>query len=100
MGPTGITTVGKSALTAAMICAGRVLSQPPITITESIGWARIISSVSIAIRLRRYIEVGCEKLSAIEMVGNTIGIAPDSITPRFTASMICGTFPWQGLESL
>ena len=85
-----MTTVGRSALTAAMICAGKVLSQPPITTIASIGWARIISSVSIAIRLRRYIEVGCEKLSAIEMVGNTIGIAPDSITPRFTASMICG----------
>ena len=80
-----------------MICAGKVLSQPPITTTASIGWARIISSVSIAIRLRRYIEVGCEKLSAIEMVGNTIGIAPDSITPRFTASTICGALPWQGL---
>jgi hypothetical protein len=47
--------------------------------------------------LRRYIEVGCEKLSAIEIVGNTIGIAPDSITPRFTASMIWGALPWQGL---
>jgi hypothetical protein len=97
MGPTGMTTVGRSAEIAAMICAGRVLSQPPITMIASIGWARIISSVSIAIRLRRYIEVGCEKLSAIEMVGNTIGIAPDSITPRLAASMICGTLPWQGL---
>ena len=57
-----------------MICAGRVLSQPPITTTASIGCARIISSVSIAIRLRRYIEVGCAKLSWIEMVGNTIGM--------------------------
>ena len=46
-----------------MICAGKVLSQPPITTTASIGCARIISSVSIAIRLRRYIEVGCAKLS-------------------------------------
>src|SRR4249919_118189 len=72
-----MTTVGKSAETAAMICAGKVLSQPPISTTASIGWARIISSVSIAIRLRRYIEVGYEKLSAIEMVGNTIGIALD-----------------------
>src|ERR1700756_684231 len=97
MGPTGMTTVGKSAETAAMICAGKVLSQPPITITESIGCARIISSVSIAIRLRTYIEVGCEKLSAIEMVGNTNGIAPESITPRFAASMIWGMLPWQGL---
>src|SRR5713101_7511724 len=59
-----------------MICAGKVLSQPPITTTASIGWARIISSVSIAIRLRRYIEVGNAKLSAIEIVGNTIGSAP------------------------
>src|SRR6201996_6556107 len=97
MGPTGITTVGRSAETAAMIWAGSVLSQPPITTTASIGWARIISSVSIAIRLRKYIEVGCAKLSAIEMVGNTIGIAPASITPRFTASMMSGTLPWQGL---
>src|ERR1700740_3523099 len=97
MGPTGITTVGRWAETAAMICAGSVLSQPPITITASIGCARIISSVSIAIRLRTYIEVGCEKLSAMEIVGNTKGIAPDSITPRFAASMICGTLPWQGL---
>jgi hypothetical protein len=38
-----------------------------------------------------------QKLSAIEIVGNTIGIAPDSITPRFTASMMSGTLPWQGL---
>ena len=68
--------------------AGTVLSQPPTSTTASIGWARIISSVSIAIKLRRYIEVGNAKLSAIEMVGNTIGIAPVSITPRFTASMI------------
>src|SRR6185437_4338330 len=97
MGPTGMTTVGRSAEIAAMICAGRVLSQTPITMMASIGWARIISSVSIAIRLRRYIEVGCEKLSAIEMVGNTIGIAPESIAPRLAASMIWGTLPWQGL---
>ena len=43
---------------AVVVIAGSVLSQPPITTTESIGWARIISSVSIAIKLRRYIEVG------------------------------------------
>ena len=92
-----MTTVGKSADSAAMICAGSVLSQPPITMTASIGWARIISSVSIAIRLRRYIEVGWEKLSWIEMVGNANGIAPDSITPRLAASMMSGTLPWQGL---
>ena len=37
------------------------------------------------------------KLSAIEMVGNTIGMAPASMTPRFTASIRSGTLPWQGL---
>src|SRR3954451_21332267 len=94
MGPTGITTVGRSAETAAMICAGSVLSQPPITTTASIGCARIISSVSMAIRLRRYIEVGCAKLSAIEMVcedgggwvnnarGEEDGIHPPAPPPR------------------
>ncbi len=78
---------GTSALTAAMICAGTVLSQPPIRTTASIGWARTISSVSIAMRLRRYIDVGEAKLSWIEMVGNTIGSPPASITPRLAASI-------------
>ena len=82
-----------------MIWAGRVLSQPPMMMTASIGWARIISSVSIAIRLRRYIEVGWAKLSWIEMVGKAIGMAPASITPRFAASIRSGTLPWHGLKS-
>src|SRR5207302_5674066 len=43
---------------APINCAGTVLSQPPISTTASIGCARIISSVSIDIRLRRYIDVG------------------------------------------
>src|ERR1044071_7384778 len=97
MGPTGITTVGRSTLAAAMIWAGKVLSQPPITMTASMGWARIISSVSIAIRLRRYIEVGWAKLSWMEMVGKTMGMPPASITPLFAASINTGTFPWHGL---
>ncbi len=80
-----------------MICAGSVLSQPPISTTASIGWARISSSVSIAIRLRRYIEVGDAKLSWIDIVGNTIGRPPASMTPRFAASISWGTLPWQGL---
>ena len=37
-----------------------VLSQPPMRTTASIGWARTISSVSIAMRLRRNMLVGCE----------------------------------------
>jgi hypothetical protein len=61
------------------------------------GWARIISSVSMAMRLRRNMEVGWAKLSPIEMVGNTIGKPPASRTPRFTLSISSGTLPWQGL---
>ena len=80
-------TLGVPDDTAAISCAGTVLSQPPISTTASIGWARIISSVSIAIRLRRYMLVGAAKLSCSEMVGNSIGSAPSSITPRFTASI-------------
>ncbi len=100
IGPTGSTTAGTSALSAPMIWAGRVLSQPPMRRTESMGWARIISSVSIAIRLRRNMLVGWEKVSWRLMVGKTIGSAPLSITPRFAASRIAGMLPWQGLKSL
>ena len=91
---------GTSALTAAMSCAGTVLSQPPISTTASIGWARIISSVSIAMRLRRNMLVGLAKDSWMEIVGNSIGSPPASITPRFTASIRRGTLPWHGLKSL
>ena len=61
--------------------------------TASIGCARIISSVSIDMRLRRYIEVGEAKLSCSEIVGKSIGNPPASITPRFTASISCGMLP-------
>ena len=77
--------------------AGTVLSQPPISTTASMGCARIISSVSIDMRLRRYMLVGAAKLSWIEIVGNGIGRPPASITPRFTASISWGALPWQGL---
>jgi hypothetical protein len=87
MGPVGRMIAGISLLAAAMTCAGMVLSQPPIRITESIGWARTISSVSIAIRLRRNIEVGAAKLSWMDMVGNTMGMPPASMIPRFAASI-------------
>jgi len=88
---------GMPAEAAPINCAGTVLSQPPIITTASIGWARIISSVSIAIRLRRYMLVGRAKLSWMEMVGKSIGRPPASITPRLTASISCGALPWQGL---
>ncbi len=78
---------------APISCAGTVLSQPPISTTASIGCARIISSVSIAIRLRRYMLVGAAKLSCSEIVGKAIGSPPASITPRLTASISCGALP-------
>ncbi len=64
------------------------------------GWARIISSVSMDMRLRRNMLVGCEKLSWSEMVGKSIGSPPAISTPRFTASSSAGMFPWHGLKPL
>ena len=90
-------TAGMPADAAPISCAGTVLSQPPISTTASIGCARIISSVSIDIRLRRNIDVGCAKLSPIEMVGNFTGRPPASMMPRCTASTSCGMLPWHGL---
>ena len=52
IGPATSWIAGTSAETAPISCAGTVLSQPPTSTTASIGWARIISSTSIAIRLR------------------------------------------------
>ena len=80
-----------------MSCAGTVLSHPPTSTTASMGWARIISSVSIDMRFLRNMLVGCAKLSWMEMVGNSTGRPPESITPRRTAWRSCGMFPWQGL---
>ncbi len=97
MGPTGTTMAGMPAEAAPMSCAGSVLSQPPTSTTASMGWARSISSVSIAMRLRRYMEVGWAKDSWMEMVGKRIGRPPASITPRPMAAMSCGALPWQGL---
>ena len=85
---------------APISCAGTVLSQPPISTTASIGCARIISSVSIDMRLRRNMLVGAAKLSWMEIVGNAIGRPPASMTPRLTAATSCGALPWQGLYSL
>ena len=93
MGPVGMMIEGISREAAAINCAGIVLSHPPMSTTASTGCARIISSVSSAIRLRRYMLVGCANDSPIEIVGNTKGIPPSCITPRFTASIICGTLP-------
>ncbi len=98
IGPATIWIAGRFADAAPISCAGTVLSQPPISTTESIGWARIISSVSIAIRLRNLRLVGLRNTSPSETVGNSSGSPPATSTPRFTASSISGKCRWQLLK--
>ncbi len=81
-----------------MSWAGTVLSQPPISTTASIGWAWIISSVSMAMRLRYIMLVGLRKTSPSETVGNGRGRAPAASTPRETASTSSGMPRWQLLK--
>jgi hypothetical protein len=52
IGPAGTKIAGRPALTAPMISAGVVLSQPPMRTAPSSGWQRISSSASIASKLR------------------------------------------------
>ena len=90
----------RSAEAAPISCAGTVLSQPPISTTASIGCARIISSTSIAIRLRNIMLVGLRKTSPSEIVGKSSGKPPAARTPRFTASTSSGMYRWQLLKPL
>ena len=83
-----------------MSWAGTVLSQPPTSTTESMGWARIISSTSIAMRLRNIMLVGCRNTSPKEMVGKSRGSPPWASTPRFTASTSSAVVRWQLLKPL
>ena len=99
IGPVTSRIAGTSALAAPISCAGTVLSQAPSMTTASMGCARIISSVSMAIRLRSSMVVGEQKDSCSEMVGNTKGIPPAASTPRLTASITCGAVAWHGLKS-
>ena len=89
---------GRPAETAPMSCAGTVLSQPPISTTASMGWARIISSVSIAMRLRNFMELGASVDSCSDVVGNSNASPPAAATPRLTASSSSGKWRWQGLN--
>jgi hypothetical protein len=98
MGPATSITAGRPADTAPMSCAGTVLSQPPISTTASIGCARIISSVSIDIRLRYFRLVGLRNTSPSEIVGKAIGSPPAASTPRRTASSRSGKWRWQLLK--
>ena len=98
IGPVTSWIAGTSAEAAPISCAGTVLSHPPIRTTASIGCARIISSVSIAIRLRNIMLVGARKTSPSEIVGKGRGSAPAASTPRATASTSSGISRWQLLK--
>ena len=100
IGPVTSWTAGRSAEAAPISCAGTVLSQPPISTTASMGCARIISSMSIDIRLRNIRLVGLRNISPSEMVGKSSGSAPPASTPRFTASTSSGMVRWQLLKPL
>ena len=97
IGPVTSRITGTSLTAAAIICAGTVLSQPPISTTASIGCARISSSVSMAKRLRKSIEVGESRVSPKLIVGKTMGSAPPCSTPRLTFSIISPIPRWHGL---
>ncbi len=58
IGPPVSISVGRSTLAAPISCAGVVLSQPESSTTPSTGLARIDSSTSMLIRLRKSMVVG------------------------------------------
>lgn len=98
--PAARISAGMFALTAPIIWAGMVLSQPPSSTTPSRGAALIISSTSIDNRLRSTMLVGREKGSEIEIVGNSRGRPPAAVMPAFTCRASPES-PWlQGLSSL
>ena len=90
MAPVTSEIAGSPAETAAINWAGTVLSQPPSSTTPSIGCDRIISSVPMAIRLRKSMEVGESSVSASEMVGKTRARPPAWAIPRRTPSTKVG----------
>jgi len=99
-GPAVTTTAGLWALIAPISCAGTVLSHPPSNTTASIGLETIICSTSIAIRLRSSSDDGRVKGPEIEIVGNTTGKPPASLTPRVTAAATVSRPALHGLSSL
>ena len=100
IGPVTTSTAGLSAESAPISSAGTVLSQPPISTTASIGWARIISSTSMLMRFRNIRLVGCRNGSPSEITGNTSGRPPAASTPRLVASISSGSVRWQLLKPL
>ncbi len=75
---------GRSTLAAPMRSAGVVLSQPHSSTTPSIGLARMDSSTSMLMRLRKSIAVGRRLVSPLDITGNSTGNPPISQTPRLT----------------
>ena len=94
-----MTKVGKSTLQAPITREGVVLSQPHISTTPSIGFARIDSSTSILAKLRYNIAVGLIKVSPKDITGNSTGNPPASITPFLTNSANSRKCALQGVNS-
>ncbi len=100
LGPAVSVIAGFPALAAPINWAGTVLSQPASKTTPSMGLQRIISSTSIAIRLRNSIVLGATSCSCSEIVGNTTAVPPAAVTPRRTDSASPAK-PWlHGFSSL
>ena len=86
IGPPETPMVGRSHDAAPISSAGVVLSQPISSTTPSNGLARIDSSTSIDVWLRKSIVVGRISVSPRLITGNSIGKPPSSHTPRLTWS--------------
>jgi hypothetical protein len=99
IGPPGTTTAGRSTEAAAISSEGMVLSQPPSSTTPSIGFARSISSVAIAARLRQSMAVGRTWVSPSETTGRFSGTPPASQIPFFTLTATSSRWLLQGVRS-
>ena len=82
--PPEITIDGRFTLAAPITSAGTVLSHPVSSTTPSIGLARMDSSTSMLIKLRKSIAVGRRLVSPLDITGNSTGNPPISQTPRLT----------------
>ncbi len=97
--PPDSTIDGRSTLAAPISSAGVVLSQPMSRTTPSIGLARIDSSTSMLIRLRKSMAVGRRFVSPLDITGNSTGNPPISHTPRLTWSASWRKCALQGVSS-